>query len=94
MTDPPSGRSCDCSGLGADAAGESDGDVSAGSAVVRAHRHASGAQNGPPPASKRGAETEHRDETARQSLPARLAEAVREARAWAARGAGSPPSFT
>ena len=35
---------------------------------------------------------EHQDETPWQSLVARLAEVVRETRAWAARGAGSPAS--
>jgi hypothetical protein len=35
---------------------------------------------------------EHQTETPWQSLVARLVEVVREARAWAARGAGSPAS--
>ncbi|MBB4987147.1 hypothetical protein GGE06_008119 [Streptomyces sp. SFB5A] len=37
---------------------------------------------------------EHQDETPWQSLIARLVEVVLEARAWAGRGAGSPPSST
>ena len=63
-------------------AGEIDWDVSVDSTVVRAHQHAAGARNEPPPASKRGTEVEHQDETAWQSLLARLAEVVREVRAW------------
>ncbi|KAF0789688.1 transposase [Streptomyces sp. FR-008] len=78
----------------ADAAGEIDWDVSVDSTVVRAHQHAAGARTGPPSASKGDTVAEHQDETAWQSLLARLAEVVREVRAWAARGAGSPPSST
>jgi transposase len=80
----------------ADAAGEIDWDVSVDSTVVRAHQHAAGARTDPPPgAGSKGAETpEHQDETPWQSLAARPAEVVREARAWAARAAGSPARST
>lgn len=74
----------------ADAAGEIDWDISVDSTIVRAHQHAAGAGarvKGDPRA-------EHQDETPWQSLVARLAEVVLEARAWAARAAGSPPSST
>lgn len=37
---------------------------------------------------------EHQDETPWQSLVARLVKVVLEARAWAARAEGSPPSST
>lgn len=80
----------------ADAAGDIDWDISVDSTIVRAHQHAAGARSDPPPAptSKGDAATEHQGETAWQSLFARLAEVVQEVRAWAARGAGSPPSST
>lgn len=80
----------------ADAASEIDWDISAGSTIVRAHQHAAGARTDPPPApaSKGDAAAEHQGETAWQSLVARLVEVVQEVRAWAARGAGSPPSST
>ena len=80
----------------ADAAGEIDWDVSVDSTIVRAHQHAAGARTEPPPApaSKGGAAAEHQDETAWQSLVARLVEVVQEVRAWVVRGAGSPPSST
>ncbi|MFE7355109.1 IS5 family transposase [Streptomyces sp. NPDC057543] len=76
--------------------GEIDWDISVDSTIVRAHQHAVGSRTDPPPApaSKRAEEVEHQDETAWQSLHARLVEVVREARAWAARAAGSPPSST
>ncbi|GGS22033.1 transposase [Streptomyces nojiriensis] len=78
----------------ADAAGDIDGDITVDSTIVRAHQHAAGARTDPPPAldPKGGAGPgEHRDETPWQSLVARLAEVVREARASAARAAASPP---
>ncbi|MBT2470772.1 IS5 family transposase [Streptomyces sp. ISL-66] len=80
----------------ADAAGEIDWNVSVDSTIVRAHQHAAGARTDPPSAlaSKGDEVPEHQDETAWQSLHARLVEVVREVRAWAARAAGSPPSFT
>ena len=80
----------------ADTAGEIDWNTSVDSTIVRAHQHAAGARTGPPPApGSKGAERpEHQSETSWQSLHARLAEVVREVRAWAARGAGSPPSST
>ena len=80
----------------ADAAGETDWDISVDSTVVRAHQHAAGARTARPPApASEGAEqAEHQGETAWQSLHARLVEVVLEVRAWAARGAGSPASST
>lgn len=80
----------------ADAAGEIDWDISVDSTIVRAHQHAAGARTDPPPApgSKGASGREHQDETSWQSLLARLVDVVREARAWAARGAGSPASST
>ncbi|SCF71805.1 Putative transposase of IS4/5 family [Streptomyces sp. Ncost-T10-10d] len=80
----------------ADAAGEIDWDISVDSTIVRAHQHAAGARTDPPPAPRsKGAEgMEHQDETPWQSLVARLVEVVLEARAWAARAAGSPASST
>ncbi|WP_167499319.1 hypothetical protein [Streptomyces malaysiensis] len=64
--------------------------------IVRAHQHAAGARTDPPPdpGSKGAAGLEHQVETPWQSLVARLAEVVLEARAWAARAAGSPASST
>ncbi|MFE3591339.1 hypothetical protein ACFXOY_27950 [Streptomyces niveus] len=72
----------------ADAAGEIDWDVSADPTIVRAHQHAAGARTEPSPAlAPRGAEpNEHPGEPPWQSLVARLAQVVREVRAWAARG--------
>ncbi|ONK12154.1 Transposase [Streptomyces sp. MP131-18] len=80
----------------ADAAGEVDWDVAVDSTVVRAHQHAAGARADPPPvlASKGADGAEHQPETSWESLVARLVEVVQEARAWAARGAGSPASST
>ncbi|QRX96556.1 IS5 family transposase [Streptomyces noursei] len=80
----------------ADAAGEIDWDISVDSTVVRAHQHAAGARNDPPPVPvSKGAELhEHQGETPWQSLCGRLVEVVREVRGWAARAAGSPPSST
>jgi transposase len=80
----------------ADAAGEIDWDISVDSTIVRGHQHAAGARTDPPPApGSKGAEgMEHQDETPWQSLIARLVEVVLEARAWAARAAGSPASST
>jgi len=80
----------------AEAAGETDWDVSVDSTVVRAHQHAAGARTEPPPAlASKGAEpNEHQGETPWQSLVGRLVEVVLEVRAWVARAAGSPPSFT
>jgi transposase len=80
----------------ADAAGEIDWDVSVDSTIVRVHQLTAGARVDPPPApASKGAEPhEHQGETPWQSLVARLVEVVREVRAWAARVAGSPPSFT
>ncbi|MGY3684677.1 transposase [Streptomyces sp. TE33382] len=80
----------------ADAVGGIDWDISVDSTVVRAHQHAAGARTGPPPApaSKGAAKAEHQDETPWQSFHGRLVEVVREARAWAARGAVSPAKST
>ncbi|CUM35591.1 Mobile element protein [Streptomyces venezuelae] len=80
----------------ADAAGEIDWDISVDSTIVRAHQHAAGARAEPPPApvSKGDAAVEHQSETPWQSLVARLVEVVQEARAWAARAAGSPANST
>jgi transposase len=80
----------------ADSAGEIDWDISVDSTVVRAHQHAAGARTEPPraPASKGDEAAEHQGETSWQSLLARLVEVVREVRAWAARGVGSPASST
>ncbi|OKI92507.1 transposase [Streptomyces sp. CB02058] len=80
----------------ADAAGETDWDISVDSTIVRAHQHAAGARTDPPPApaSKGAGSPEHQDETLWQSLVARLVEVVLEVRAWAARAAGSPASCT
>ena len=80
----------------ADAAGEIDWDISVDSTIVRAHQHAAGARNDPPPApaQKGDEQPEHQGETAWQSLHARLVEVVQEVRAWAARGAGSPANST
>jgi len=80
----------------AGAAEEIDWDISVGSTMVRAHRHAAGARTEPPPApASKGAEpAEHQGEAPWQSLVARLVEVVQEVRAWAARGAGSPPRST
>jgi hypothetical protein len=80
----------------ADAAGEIDWDISVDSTIVRGHQHAAGARTDPPPApgSKRAVGMEHQDETPWQSRIARLVEVVLEARAWAARAAGSPASST
>lgn len=79
-----------------DAAGEIDWNISVDSTIVRAHQHAAGARTAPPPApgSKGAEEPEHQDEAPRQSLHAHLVEVVLEARAWAARAAGSPASST
>ncbi len=79
-----------------DIAGEIGWDISVDSTIVRAHQHAAGARTVPPPApASKGAEAaEHQGEAPWQSLLARLVEVVREARAWAARGAGSPAKFT
>lgn len=80
----------------ADAAGDIDWDISVDSTIVRAHQHAAGARTDrrrPLPA--QGDETlEHQDESPWQSLVGRLAEVVREARAWAARAAASPARST
>lgn len=80
----------------ADAAGVIDWDISVDSTIVRAHHHAAGARTSPPSALalKGAGEVEHQDETPRQSLVARLAEVVLQARAWAARVAGSPANST
>ncbi|WP_445194835.1 transposase [Streptomyces sp. CB02009] len=80
----------------ADAAGEVDWDISVDSTIVRAHQHAAGARTDLPlaPGSEGAAGVEHQDETPWQSLLARLVEVAWEARAWAARGAGSRASFT
>ncbi|GGZ87066.1 hypothetical protein GCM10010344_63290 [Streptomyces bluensis] len=48
----------------------------------------------PRPGTKGALAMEHQDETPWQSLVARLVEVVLEARAWAARAEGSPPSST
>ncbi|TWF72860.1 putative transposase of IS4/5 family DUF4096 [Kitasatospora viridis] len=80
----------------ADATDDIDWDISVDSTVVRAHQHAAGARTDPPPAlgPKGAGSGEHQDETPQQSLVARLAEVVLEMKAWAARGAGSPPRST
>ncbi|CAK7285742.1 hypothetical protein SGPA1_40002 [Streptomyces misionensis JCM 4497] len=73
-----------------------DWDISVDSTMVRAHQHAAGARTEPPPApaSKGAKPAEHQGETPWQSLVDRLVEVVQEVRAWAARGAGPPPSST
>lgn len=80
----------------ADAAGEIDWDISVDSPIVRPHQQAAGARTDPPPAlASKGAEkVKHPDETPWVSLLGRLVEVVLEVRAGAARGAGSPASFT
>jgi transposase len=80
----------------ADAAGEIGWDNAVDSTIVRAHQHAAGAHTDPPPtpASKGAEAAEHQAATPWPSLVARLAEVVQEARAWAARAAGSPASST
>lgn len=80
----------------ADAVGEIDWGISVDSTIVRAHQQAADARTDPPPApgSKGASGMEHQVETPWQSLVARRVEVVREARAWAARGAGSPASST
>lgn len=80
----------------ADAVGEVGWDISVDSTIVRAHQHAAGALTDPPPApGSKGAELpEHQHESAWQSLHARLVAVVREVKAWAARGAGSPARST
>lgn len=80
----------------ADATGEVDWDISVGSTIVRAHQHAAGARTDPPSAlaSKGAGEVEHQDETPWQSLGTRLVEVALQARAWAARAAGSPANST
>lgn len=80
----------------AEAVGEIDWDVSVDSTIVRAHQHAAGARTDLPPRrvkEGRGG-PEHQGETPWQSLLARLVEVVREMRARAARGAGSPANST
>ncbi|CAG6392032.1 conserved hypothetical protein [Actinacidiphila cocklensis] len=81
----------------ADAAGEIDWDIGVDSTVVRAHQHAAGARTSAPPApatSKGETGGEHQGEPPWQSLQARLVEAVRQVRDWAAPGAASPPRST
>lgn len=80
----------------ADAAGEIDWDISVDSTIVRAHQHAAGAapNHRQHPPQKGAAGMEHQVEMPWQELVARLAKAVREVRAWAARAAGhqqAPP---
>lgn len=81
----------------ADAAGEIDCDISADSTIVRAHQHAAGARNEPPPAladSKGDESLEHQDETPWQSLVARLVEVVREAKARTVHAVATPARST
>lgn len=80
----------------ADAAGGIDWNISVDSTIVRAHQHAAGARNDPPPApiAKGAEEVEHQGETPWQTLVARLVEVVGKVRAWAARAAGSQASST
>lgn len=61
---------------------------SADSTIVRAPQHAAGARTDPPPApaSKGAEQAEHQDETAWQSLHARVVEVVQEVRANRSRG--------
>ncbi|GAA2230129.1 hypothetical protein GCM10010430_07680 [Kitasatospora cystarginea] len=75
----------------ADAAGEIDWDVSVDSTSVRAHHHAAGARQAPPPAFKGGSAQAVKVARVRAELIDRLAEVVREVRRSAARGAGSLP---
>jgi transposase len=74
----------------ADDTGEVDWDIAVDSTIVRAHQHAAGARNDPPPAlaSKGADDAEHQAETPWQSLVARLVEVVQDMRDWAARAAG------
>ncbi|MFJ9952621.1 hypothetical protein [Kitasatospora sp. NPDC091207] len=80
----------------AHAAGDIDWDVSVDSTIVRAHQHAACARTDPPSAlaSKGAGPGEHQGETPWQSLVARLVKVMVEARALAARGAGSPARST
>lgn len=79
----------------ADAEGAIDWDISVDSTVMRAHQHAAGARTAPPPVSLKGAAVvEHQIDPAWKGLAGRLAEVVRQVRAWAAHGAGSPPKST
>lgn len=81
----------------ADAAGDVDWDVSVDSTSVRAHQHAAGARNDPPPttaAPKGGDAAEHLAEPPWQSLVGQLAEVVQQVRDWAARGAASSARST
>ncbi|ALC19492.1 transposase [Streptomyces pristinaespiralis] len=79
-----------------DAAGKIDREISVGSTIVGAHRHAAGARTDPPPtpASKGVEQAVRQDETPWHSLVGRLVEVVLGVRAWAARGAGAPANST
>lgn len=76
----------------ADAAGDIDWDISVDSTSVRAHHHAAGARQAPPPVPKRGSAAALRTARIRAELVDRLAEVVREVRRSAARVAASLPS--
>lgn len=79
----------------ADAEGSIDWDISVDSTVMRAHQHAAGARTAPPPVSLKGQWWWNTRSIRRgKGLAGHLAEVVRQVRAWAARGAGSPPKST
>lgn len=78
----------------ADEAGEIDWDISVDSTSVRAHHHAAGARQAPPPVPEGGFGRTVKAAPIRAELIDRLAEVVREVRRSAARAAGSPPRFT
>lgn len=78
----------------ADAVGEIDWDISVDSTSVRAHHHAAGALQAPPPAVKRGFVWAVKAARIRAELIDPLAEVVREVRRSAAHAAGSPPRST
>ncbi|CAM5692150.1 hypothetical protein SCHAM137S_06469 [Streptomyces chartreusis] len=77
----------------ADAVGDIDWDISVDSTTVRAHHHAAGARNTPPPL-KGGSAQVVRTAGIWAELIGLLAEVVREVKRSAARVEASPPSFT
>ncbi len=78
----------------ADAASEIDWDISVDSTSVRAHHHAAGARQAPPPAVKRGFAWAVKAARIRADLIDRPAEVVREVRRSAVHAVGSPPRST
>lgn len=75
-----------------DAVGDIDWDISVDSTSVRAHHHAAGALQTPPPVPKRGFAAALRTARIGAELSDRLVEGVREVRRSAARVAASAPS--